>query len=538
MTVYYVDYENVHAGIDGVDKLSAADTVRVFYSPKADTMRIAFVEQALAAKARIELISVDVGTPNALDFQLVAWLYSELAKATEEHVIVSNDHGYDAAIRMGARLGLPQVRRVASIAEALGLPPTQLADAPGRRRSSSRRGGQRRRAACAAEGADAQTVDAQAAGAIAATTDETTADQTSGEAPVDENLSAKSMPPSVESPVYADEATSVGSSDVASDPAHAALPTACGGEAPDEQALLGEASAAFDESALEKGASDEGAQGKDISGNGAQESSATPDDAAAPSSKSGRARRRRRSAKAELAKADALSKMTELMERHEIVLLEDQLNVVIKAAQSAANKQEFYRTIIQKLGQKQGLIVYGQVKQLFKEILAAVASQPETEAIPRSEVKAESRSGKDPGKDPGKSSRKDQGKGQASSPSTAGSAQHDPAPAPPASFDGTESVAAMPSEQSASAEPKDVAAGVGASSADSSADIDAEDASSHVLEASDHPENAAGSKASDGVEASFAAVSANASDKPNGKAHARRSKRVKHASNATDGQEA
>ena len=96
----------------------------------------------------------------------------------------------------------------------------------------------------------------------------------------------------------------------------------------------------------------------------------------------------------------------------------------------------------------------------------------------------------------------------------------------------------MPSEQSASAEPKDAAADVGASSADSSADIDAEDASSHVLEASDHPENAAGSKASDGVEASFAAVSANASDKPNGKAHARRSKRTKHASNATDGQEA
>lgn len=533
MTVYYVDYENVHAGIDGVDKLSAADTVRVFYSPKADTMRIAFVEQALAAKARIELISVDVGTPNALDFQLVAWLYSELAKATEEHVIVSNDHGYDAAIRMGARLGLPQVRRVASIAEALGLPPTQLADAPGRRRSSSRRGGQRRRAACAAEGADAQTVDAQAAGAIAATTDETAADQTSGEAPVDENLSAKSMPPSGESPVYADEATSSNVVEAVPDSAHAALPPACGGEAPDEQALLGEASAAFDE-----GLPDTGALDKKATGNGAQESSATPDDAAAPSSKSGRARRRRRSAKAELAKADALSKMTELMERHEIVLLEDQLNVVIKAAQSAANKQEFYRTIIQKLGQKQGLIVYGQVKQLFKEILAAVASQPETEAIPRSEVKAESRSGKDPGKGPGKSSRKDQGKGQASSPSTAGSAQHDPAPAPPASFDGTESVAAMPSEQSASAEPKDAAADVGASSADSSTDIDAEDASSHVLEASDHPENAAGSKASDGVEASFAAVSANASDKPNGKAHARRSKRVKHASNATDGQEA
>ena len=67
-TVYYVDYENVHAGVDGIDKLTANDTVRIFYSPKADTMRIAFVEQALRAQAKIELISVDVGTPNALDF--------------------------------------------------------------------------------------------------------------------------------------------------------------------------------------------------------------------------------------------------------------------------------------------------------------------------------------------------------------------------------------------------------------------------------------------------------------------------------------
>ena len=165
MTVYYVDYENVHAGVDGIDKLTANDTVRIFYSPKADTMRIAFVEQALRAQAKIELISVDVGTPNALDFHLVAWLYSELPQATEEHVIVSNDHGYDAADRMGVRLGLPQVRRVSSIAEDLGLPPTPLAETAGKRRSSSRRGGKGRRGA-----ADAPAVDAPAEAAEAVET--------------------------------------------------------------------------------------------------------------------------------------------------------------------------------------------------------------------------------------------------------------------------------------------------------------------------------------------------------------------------------
>ena len=170
MTVYYVDYENVHAGVDGIDKLTANDTVRIFYSPKADTMRIAFVEQALRAQAKIELISVDVGTPNALDFHLVAWLYSELPQATEEHVIVSNDHGYDAADRMGVRLGLPQVRRVSSIAEDLGLPPTPLAETAGKRRSSSRRGGKGRRGGADASAVDALAVDASAEAAEAVET--------------------------------------------------------------------------------------------------------------------------------------------------------------------------------------------------------------------------------------------------------------------------------------------------------------------------------------------------------------------------------
>ena len=98
-------------------------------------------------------------------------------------------------------------------------------------------------------------------------------------------------------------------------------------------------------------------------------------DGPAPESapKQTRSRRRRRSAKADAAKADAVSKTTALLTEHEVVLPEDQLNVVVKAAQAAATMQEFYRGIVQKLGQKQGLVVYGQVKQLFKEISAAVS---------------------------------------------------------------------------------------------------------------------------------------------------------------------
>lgn len=299
MTIYYVDYENVHAGVDGVDKLTPEDTVRVFYSPKADTMRIAFVEQALNASCKIELISVDNGTPNALDFQLVAWLFSELPKGEAEHVIVSNDRGYDAAIRMGVRLGFPEVRRVSCIAEALGVPVTQLDEPAGKRRGGSRRGGSRRRGAAAVEAVEAAEV-AEAAEVVEAV-------EAAPEAPVEE-------PEAVEEAVVAEAA-------VEEVPAQEPVPEL--------------------ETAVEEVAEE------------------------AP--KPRRNRRRRKAAK-----PDDTAAVRELLSARGITLLDDQLSVVVKSAQATTNKQEFYRTIIQKLGQKQGLSVYGQVKALFKEIVEAL----------------------------------------------------------------------------------------------------------------------------------------------------------------------
>lgn len=482
MTVYYVDYENVHAGVDGIDKLTANDTVRIFYSPKADTMRIAFVEQALRAQAKIELISVDVGTPNALDFHLVAWLYSELPQATEEHVIVSNDHGYDAADRMGVRLGLPQVRRVSSIAEDLGLPPTPLAETAGKRRSSSRRGGKGRRgtadasavdapveAAEAGEGAPAEGTAAgdgapgdvakakasegsEAAEVVAARsaehvvevavsvagesapempTDSTPAseDAKSGEAAARANKRngksrrkkksdkndkgdkaekateqptekaseaqvAAEAPTAAEAPVAAgpaDTATNVesavestgeaASSAVATEPVAAPEPAT---EPADQLTVEPAAEPAAEFAAAEPSAEakpqvvavEPASEPATAEPAPAIESVAEPaatEPAPESAPKQTRSRRRRRSAKSDAAKADAVSKTTALLAEREVTLPEDQLNVVVKAAQAATTKQEFYRGIIQKLGQKQGLVVYGQVKQLFKEISATVA---------------------------------------------------------------------------------------------------------------------------------------------------------------------
>lgn len=511
MTVYYVDYENVHAGVDGVDKLTANDTVRIFYSPKADTMRIAFVEQALCAQAKIELISVDVGTPNALDFHLVAWLYSELPQATEEHVIVSNDHGYDAADRMGVRLGLPQVRRVSSIAEDLGLPPTPLAETAGKRRSSSRRGGKGRRGTAEAPAVDAPAEAAEAVGnshvegvaangaaaegsaagvgtlAGEAPTDAAKAKVTEGseaaevvaaaqsaehvveaavsvagesapEMPMDSTPAsedakngetvarankrngksrqkkksdkndkgdksekkiasptekateqpakkasevpqdaadaptAADAPVAAEALVAAEPADTATNAERAADPAGEAAPPAVATEPaaahepatePADQPTVEPADEPAAEAAPQVAAAEPPVEAEPQVAAAEPASEPAPEPATEPSSESApkqtRGRRRRRSAKADAARADAVSKITALLTEHEVVLLEDQLNVVVKAAQAATTKQEFYRGIIQKLGQKQGLVVYGQVKQLFKEISAAVsADTPES----------------------------------------------------------------------------------------------------------------------------------------------------------------
>ena len=357
MTIYYVDYENVHAGVDGVDKLTPEDTVRVFYSPKADTMRIAFVEQALNASCKIELISVDNGTPNALDFQLVAWLFSELPKGEAEHVIVSNDRGYDAAIRMGVRLGFPEVRRVSCIAEALGVPVTQLDEPAGKRRGGSRRGGSRRRGAAAVEVVEAAEV-AEAAEVVEAV-------EAAPEAPVEE-------PEAVEEAVVAEAAAEEVPAQKPVSELEAAVEEVAE-EAPKPRrnrrrcrSVKVEAAAPVEELAsVEEPAP--AAPEPELAPAPELEPASEPDPAAEEAPKPKRNRRRRKAAK-----PDDTAAVRELLSARGITLLDDQLSVVVKSAQATTNKQEFYRTIIQKLGQKQGLSVYGQVKALFKEIAEAL----------------------------------------------------------------------------------------------------------------------------------------------------------------------
>lgn len=99
---FYIDTENVsiECWIHHLGKLSAKDRLYVFYSENSAKIPIQFMKKIQSCLTEIQLIHVDVGTPNALDFALVAHLARHTTTAPKtEHIIVARDTGYDAACR-------------------------------------------------------------------------------------------------------------------------------------------------------------------------------------------------------------------------------------------------------------------------------------------------------------------------------------------------------------------------------------------------------------------------------------------------------
>ena len=129
MNIYYIDYENVQSsGLEGVGQLTENDRVIILYSIHAETMRIDIVKQVMTTKADIQFVEADLGTPNALDFQLITSLFSTLLPENQ-YYIVSRDNGYDAAIKMSRRLGRTNIKRISSIRKSFYAQPDPSAAA-------------------------------------------------------------------------------------------------------------------------------------------------------------------------------------------------------------------------------------------------------------------------------------------------------------------------------------------------------------------------------------------------------------------------
>ena len=119
MANYYIDYENVHnEGLKGVQKLQQEDKLHLFYSIKADTLKIDVVRQLMDCPATICFDKIVNGVENALDFQLITALMCNYS-AEEKYYIISRDKGYDAAIEMAGKQNRDNIYRCRDIDGAI-----------------------------------------------------------------------------------------------------------------------------------------------------------------------------------------------------------------------------------------------------------------------------------------------------------------------------------------------------------------------------------------------------------------------------------
>ncbi len=119
MANYYIDYENVHnEGLKGVYQLQQGDKLTLFYSSKADTLKIDVVRQLMDCSAEIQFEKIVNGVENALDFQLITALMCNYVPE-ERYYIISRDKGYDAAIEMAAKQNRSNVYRCRDIDGAI-----------------------------------------------------------------------------------------------------------------------------------------------------------------------------------------------------------------------------------------------------------------------------------------------------------------------------------------------------------------------------------------------------------------------------------
>ncbi len=96
MAIYLIDYENTK-NLSGINNLSADDCVVIFYSNKANSLSFDAHKEIMLSNAKVEYKYVDVGSQNALDFQLSSYL-GYIIKQNENTeckiYIVSKDKGF------------------------------------------------------------------------------------------------------------------------------------------------------------------------------------------------------------------------------------------------------------------------------------------------------------------------------------------------------------------------------------------------------------------------------------------------------------
>lgn len=96
-TAFFIDFENVRgAGVEGLNEIEEDDVVYLFHGDN-DSFPIRFLTSERFKN--ISFIKCNVGTKNAMDFQLISYMgYKLMDPYLDSFVVVSKDKGYDSTI--------------------------------------------------------------------------------------------------------------------------------------------------------------------------------------------------------------------------------------------------------------------------------------------------------------------------------------------------------------------------------------------------------------------------------------------------------
>lgn len=98
MRAFLIDFENVKsAGLTGIEELSGEDRVIILYSVNSNTISFEMHQKIISCRAAVDYFQIRRGGKNSLDFQLSTLLGWMLASNSYSHLyIISNDSGFDA----------------------------------------------------------------------------------------------------------------------------------------------------------------------------------------------------------------------------------------------------------------------------------------------------------------------------------------------------------------------------------------------------------------------------------------------------------
>ena len=359
MNIYYIDYENVSSqGLKGVELLSENDEVILLYSKKADHVKIDILTMMMESKAKIRFLPVHVGTPNALDFQLVTLLFLNY-KPENSCYIISKDSGYDCCIKTAAENGAVNVARYPNIESAVNKTSVKKA----RRGKQASEEASKEKTQAEPEKKDNVMVQPSSGRC------ETSRQQSvhASEQPAQESAAgpdhAQDSSRSVEAPDTVQEASTPAAEDTARK-----KPSRRRGRkktaAPEAEASQGGQTVS----------SDSGEEKKDAPGSAALKPAEKPAEQVLQQRYLSRQFDAKNPPSQNAAKSEAdkpVSILSVIRRRNDVQLDMHQIDLIRESLKNSGNKQQFYSYFVKKLGQKQGIELYHSVKSSYTDLVNA-----------------------------------------------------------------------------------------------------------------------------------------------------------------------